>query len=145
MDNSYAKAYSEVLEVLKYIPKDDYDKIPKKTIQLLKSNYDETSDFVYNIGIPFEKQEISRKAKIILAILYRNCWITEDEKIEIAKKEKENLKSIEEEKRKKYNPNKLFEKEKVTEKVERKENNYLVIKEKWYHKLIQKIKSLFKV
>lgn len=32
----YANAYSEVLEILKYISKEDYEKIPNSKIELLK-------------------------------------------------------------------------------------------------------------
>ena len=87
MDN-YSSAYSEVLEVLKYLPKEDYDKIPSKTIDLLEANCDENSDFVYNIALPFDKQNISKEAKSILALLYRTSWITE--KIVLQKKKRKN-------------------------------------------------------
>ena len=33
-----SNAFTEVLEVLKYIPKEDYEKIPKKFLNLLKRN-----------------------------------------------------------------------------------------------------------
>ena len=34
IDIEYANAYSEVLEILKYIPIKDYNKIPKNKIEL---------------------------------------------------------------------------------------------------------------
>ena len=36
MDVPYANAYQEVLEILKYIPKEDYQKIPKEKLNCLK-------------------------------------------------------------------------------------------------------------
>ena len=38
VDNKYAVAYSEVLEILKYIPIEDYNKIPESKINLFKAN-----------------------------------------------------------------------------------------------------------
>lgn len=144
MKGSYSSAYSEVLEVLKYIPKEDYNKIPKKTIQLFEINCDETSEFTYNIAIPFDQQKISQEAKLILAILYRSCWISLDERVELSKLEKEYLAKLEQEKREKYNPDELFEKRQneVIEKSQ--ENHYLVVQEKWYEKILGKLKKLFK-
>lgn len=143
MEKNYADAYSEVLEVLKYIPLEDYKKIPIKTLQLLKSNSNEKSDFIYNSALPFSKQNISKDARIILAILYRNCWITEEEKKKLEQEEKEHIRAIEEEKRKKYNPDKIFENKEKQIVQELEENRYLVVQEKWYNKIFNKIKSLF--
>lgn len=144
MEKNYADAYSEVLEVLKYIPQEDYKKIPIKTIQLLKSNSNEKSDFTYNSALPFNKQNISKDAKIILAILYRNCWITEEEKKKLEQEEKEHIRTVEEEKRKKYNPDKIFENKEKQIVQELEENCYLVVQEKWYKKIFNKIKNFFK-
>ena len=38
IDIEYANAYSEVLEILKYIPIKDYNKIPKNIIELFEKN-----------------------------------------------------------------------------------------------------------
>ena len=44
-DEKYSKACSEVLEILKYIPVDYYDKINKNFIERLNSNSDKISGF----------------------------------------------------------------------------------------------------
>ena len=36
INKNYAKAYTEVLEIIKYFPKSDYDKIPKEKIEFFK-------------------------------------------------------------------------------------------------------------
>ena len=81
----YGIAYAEVLEVLKYVSLDDYNKIPKKYITFLEENSDENSTFTYNTAIPFKKQEISDDTKNILAMLYRLFWASEIEKAEFRK------------------------------------------------------------
>lgn len=37
MNNNYSKAYVEVLEILKYIPKEDSEKIPKDIMYTLEN------------------------------------------------------------------------------------------------------------
>ena len=44
----YANAYSEVLEILKYISKEDYEKIPISKIQLFETNQNKEYIFEYN-------------------------------------------------------------------------------------------------
>ena len=36
IDNKYAKAYTEVLEIIKYFPEEEYNKIPKEKIEFYK-------------------------------------------------------------------------------------------------------------
>ena len=38
MNDLYAKAYSEVLEILQYIPKNQLEKIPKKILNLFDTH-----------------------------------------------------------------------------------------------------------
>lgn len=77
--NNFEKAYSEVLEILKYIPLNDYNKIPQKYIKHLEENCDENSEFVYNVALPFDKQEISENAKDILGMILK-LFIKKNEK-----------------------------------------------------------------
>ena len=79
-DIDYAEAYAEVLEVLNYIPMEDYNKIPKKFITFMEENYDEKSSFKYNIALPFEKQGLSDKAKNILALISKLFWMEKKNK-----------------------------------------------------------------
>ena len=66
------RAYSEVLEVLKYLPLEEYNKIPKEVIEFLRANYDEKSGFQYNLALPFEEQDLSHEAKRILRVIINN-------------------------------------------------------------------------
>lgn len=147
MNKDYSDAYHEVLEVIKNIPKNDYDKIPKKLINLLEQNRNEKNSFVYNVALPFDKQEISKDAKVILAVIYRKCWATDEEKKNIYQEEKLRIQNEEKEKREKYNPDNIFKNEKQIEKElieELQKNNYLIVQEKWYMKIFYKIKKIFK-
>ena len=72
--NKYSQAYAEVLEIVRHLPKDDKDKIPKRVLNKLMGEADENSDFVYNVGVPFREQEISQEAKQILAEFSERYW-----------------------------------------------------------------------
>ena len=48
MENiEYANAYSEVLEILKHISKEDYNKIPKQRIKLFETSANKNYEFTY--------------------------------------------------------------------------------------------------
>ena len=98
----YANAYKEVLEILKYLPREDYDKIPASKIELFTrcANYD--YEFEYNPDITLEEQDVSDIARTIIAILFRDYWATSEQRKRILNKEKHDMQLLEELKRKKY-------------------------------------------
>ncbi len=81
------KAYKEVIEIIKYIPKNDFDKIPKEVIE---SMYKE-SDREYNFSIDFNNfmnQKILYETELILATFFRDYWATEEQRKVILAKER---------------------------------------------------------
>lgn len=108
--DNYEKAYAEVIEVLKYIPMNEYNKIPKKYITFMEENCSETCPFVYNVALPFEKQNISNEAKNILGMIFRLFIIEQSKKEKLSIKDKELKEQEELEKYMKYNPDNLFKK-----------------------------------
>lgn len=144
---NYYEGYTEVLEVLKYVSIDNYNKIPKKFITYMEENCSENYDFKYNIALPFEKQGLSNVAKNILAMIYRLFWADEEKKKELSEKDKLDMINEELEKQRKYNSDNLFANRKndVKEKFEDDKTALsVVVKEKWYMKIFRKIKSFFK-
>lgn len=148
---NYNEAYAEVIEVLNYIPLADYKKIPKNYITYMEENCDENCSFVYNIALPFEKQNISDTAKNILGMIFRLFIITQDKKDELNVKDKEVIKKkAEEEKQIKYNPDNLFKRnnintdyENIKEKAQ--ENVALIeVNDSIFKKIWNKMKSLLK-
>lgn len=106
--DNYEEAYAEVIEVLNYIPINEYKKIPKQYITFMEENCSETSSFVYNIALPFDKQNISDTAKNILGMIFRLFIIGESKKEELSNKDIEIKKQEELEKYIKYNPDNIF-------------------------------------
>ena len=83
----YANAYSEVLEILKYIPVEDYKKIPENKIELYKKNANTEYCFNYDPNKTLEEQEVSKIGKGIIAILFRDYWATEIQRERIIAKQ----------------------------------------------------------
>ena len=132
----YANAYSEVLGILKYISKEDYEKIPNSKIQLFETNQNKKYIFQYNPNKTLEEQNVSKTAKAIIAILFRDYWATELQKEKIISKQNYDRIKLEEKKRERYNSDNLF---KNKEKNNAKKEQELALIEtnsiKWYKKL----------
>lgn len=147
VDVEYANAYKEVIEILKHISKEDYNKIPQSKIKVFEENCNNGWNFQYNPELTLNEQNTSKIAKIIIAILFRDYWATEEQRKKINLKEKYDKQKIEEEQRERYNPDNLFENR--NQEVKQKGNvstaNVQIIeyKENIFIKLWNKIKTFF--
>lgn len=101
-DFNFEYAYSEVLEILKYIPKSDYNKIPKEKIKVFENGQKQNIKIQYDPKKTLKENNISKTARGIIAILYRDYWTTEEQRKIILEYQDAKRKIIEEEKRKKY-------------------------------------------
>ena len=88
-DIQYANAYTEVLDILKYISKEDYEKIPKSKIKVFEQNSNKNYSFKYDVDKTLEEQNVSEIAKMIIAILCRDYWTTNEQRYIIIKKQRE--------------------------------------------------------
>lgn len=137
----YAKAYTELLEILKHISKESLNKIPKEKLDMYNKNKDKNYTYKYDEQLEFEEQNILQLTRILIANLYIEYWAEEDEKNEIKQRDRKELEQIEKEKREKYNPDNLFNNKKSIEKEEI--LNISVIENKnIFKKLLEKIKRL---
>ena len=96
MNDTYSCSYVEVLEILKHIPKKDYEKIPKEKIEFYKNNIDKNYRYIYDEINP----KTLRKTDTILINLYKNYIATTEEKIKIEQILKLNERKLEKEKQK---------------------------------------------
>lgn len=142
----YANAYSEVLEVLNNMSKEDYNKIPKDMLEMFKTNCNNEYQFRYDLNKRFEQQEISKRAKLILAILFRDYWATPYQKEKIIAKQNYERQKLEQQKFEKYNPERIFENKRqpIIEEIKNINSMIEVKEEKWYQKIFKLIKNLFK-
>ena len=144
MEENYHKAYKEVIEILKYIPQESVNKIPKTMLETFEKKMDK--DYVFNVDInkSFEEQNLLEETKDIFAVIFRDYWATPYQRERIKAKEKYDRQKIEEEKANKYNPDDIFKnKEKDNVGV----NNNLPVeikKENFFKKLISFIKKIIR-
>lgn len=146
MEDNYTKAYKEVMEILKFVPQDSVNKIPKTMLEVFKTKMDKDWKFTVNIDKSFEEQDLLDETKAIFANIFRDYWATPYQKERIMAKEKYDRQKIEKEKLEKYNPNDLFKKTKTNE--EKAEISNLPIevkKEKFYEKIINFFKKIFHI
>lgn len=145
--NLYKKAYKEVTEILRYIPKEEFDKIPSYII----TNMDKEKDNDYNYQIThfddFENQEMLTETKTILAVLYRDYWATDYQKERIIAKEKYDMNLLEEQKKEQYKTEDLFKNRRkiqnTNENTDVEEKALVEIKKQnFFVKLILKIKKI---
>lgn len=139
----YRNAYSEVLEILKYISKEDFEKIPNNLIELFKKNANTDYSFNYTPSKTLEEQNVSKTAKYIIAILFKNYWATPLQREKILAKEKYDFNKLEEEKRQKYNSENIFNNNVIKENEI--ENNDLGLIEYKKETIWEKIKAFLKI
>lgn len=151
MINNYKKAFAEVLYIIENLSENNKKKIPTNLIQFMQKNKLEN----YNVNSPknaLEHEELlSKETKIILTLIYRDYFCSEEERAELDKKILENTKIMEEAKRKKYDTDNIFnnkvdEKKNINEIEVKHEENVELVKYdevKWYRKIIVLLKKIF--
>lgn len=150
MENNYAKAYKEVIEILKNVPKESVNKIPKEIIEIFNTNMDKDYKFKIDENSSFEEQNLLEETKAIFANIYRDYWANPYQKEKIEEKEKNDRLKVEEEKREKYNIDEIFKKRNIINQQKIEENKVTnlpieIKKEKFYQKLINFIKRILKM
>ena len=148
VDNKYAVAYSEVLEILKHIPLEDYNKIPKTKIELFETNANNDYTFKYDPSKTLEEQNVSNITKGIIILLFRDYWATEIQRNKIIAKQNYDRMNLEEKKKGKYNPDNIFAnlyKNSFTDNTENNKELSLIETNniKWYKKIWKLIKHFF--
>ena len=150
MITAYKRAYTEVIEIIKYFPNEEYAKIPLEKINYYKENMDKDYNFKINPNIELEKQNISRESNAILVTLFNDYFATDRQKEILNNLLKQNQQILEELKQEKYNPSNLFMQSKtqqqntVTIQEDNSENSLIGIKENFFTKFINFIKNIFK-
>lgn len=107
-DSLYAKACTEVLEILSHFSEEDFSKIPTDKIEFFEKNKDEDYEYKINPDIDLSKQYISDEANAIIVGLYKEYFATEHQKNVIDDILKHNQVLEDRENSVKYNPDDLF-------------------------------------
>ena len=144
MNNLYAKAYTEVLEIINHFSEDEYKKIPKEKIDFYEKHKDRQYDFKINPNIDLAEQNISRKANAILVSLFRDYFATAKQKEILKNLLQQNQEKLEKEKYLKYNPDNIFNKSNSNINDSKDKVALVEIKnEVWYRKILNFFKRIF--
>ena len=149
INEDYANACAEVVRILDYIPYRDYKKIPKDVILHYEKNASENCDFEYDINYSLDEQNVSKTAKTIIALLFRDYWATLEQKNIISNYEKNETIKEENIKKEKYNSNDIFKNNTKSTNIENNDNIQEkslvnVSNIKWYEKIWKIFKDFFK-
>ena len=140
-------AYKQLITILNNMEPEYKEKIPKKLVKLFEENSAENYEFHLDLTRPLQEQELNSKTLALLAMLNLNYWCeTEEEKQELIKHYTENERKYQEELRKKYNTDNIFQKNNRENKQEKTTEEQVALvehKESVIRKLINKIKSIF--
>jgi hypothetical protein len=149
----YEKCLVQLYEVLNHLEEAEYNKLPEELLEAIKQHKDNSYDWKYDESKGLKEQNLNRNTIIMLSYINSEYLLNEDEKALMEKIYELNEKKIEEEKREKYNPDNIFgnRKNDIQNKnldennIEKEEKALIEIKEqKWYQKVINYIKSIFK-
>ena len=139
-----ANAMAEVLHYLKGIRQEDINKIPKTFIQYLRENASKDYKCKFDFTKPLKELELLDETREIIVRICYNYWcVTEEQKAQYLKIINQNEKRYQEELRKKYNSDNIFnnkQKRMVTENINPPTE---IKKETVFMKLINFVKGLF--
>ena len=139
MERAYEEAFAEVDEILKIMPIELLSKIPAQFREVISKNKDPN----YNIQIqePIEEEKLKEETVVILGLIYRDFLASPEEKEELQLKDAEDYQKIQEELKKQYDIQNVFEKRRkdniTTEMTVYKEQGFL-------QKLFNLVKGIFK-
>lgn len=143
--NNYKKALVEVDAVLSCLDYNEYKKIPANIIDAIENNKDEEYMYEYDEELEYEDWSLMPETKAILYNIFKQYLATEEQRKYLQQKERLENYKIESEKIKKYNSENLFKKEKEVKKVEKEENNELIVKrDSRFKRILEKLKSIFR-
>ena len=154
MNDLNKKAISEVIDVLQHTDDEILIKIPKKFITFLYENADK--DYVPNIDFHSENWEesLEEDTNAILALIYRDYIVSPIERNKLIEEENREKTKREEELRKKYNSDNIFnnrnnkiynqQEEKQTPNIGESTQLVEVKQIPWYRKILNKLFSIFR-
>ncbi len=145
MKEVYREAFSEIDEIFKLMPISFINKIPIKFRNMIHN--EKSKEYQPIIEEPLENYTLKDETIIILSLIYRDFLCSKEEKEKLKLRDTQRMKEVEDELREKYNVDNLFKnRQKAQEDEQVQTNNSLLVieEEKWYKKLFNIIKKLFK-
>ena len=106
----YKKRFVEVDEIIKYLPKKEFSKIPNELIDLIRKNKDSKYIWKYDNNKKLEEQNIHKDTIAILSYINMKYILEDDQKMLMKNLHDYNEMKSEKLKREKFNPEAIFKK-----------------------------------
>ena len=81
----YARAYTEVLEIINSLPEEEIQKIPSERIDFYQKNKDTEYDYKIDKTQDISKQEISNEANAIMVSIFMDYFLNDEERERVSK------------------------------------------------------------
>lgn len=140
--NEYSVAITEVLYILKYLPKDMTANIPTNFLNFLNENSipDYKPDFDLSKGL--DNVRLKHKTKILLAIIYRNYICSEQERLDYDKILLQNENEYQIKLKEKYNTDNIFKETKTSDDNNNDINQLVIYKKSYFTRIKDFIKKI---
>ena len=140
--NEYSVAITEVLYILKYLPKDMTANIPTNFLKYLNENSipDYKPDFDLSKGL--DNVRLKHKTKILLAIIYRNYICSEQERLDYDKILLQNENEYQIKLKEKYNTDNIFKETKTSDDNNNDINQLVIYKKSYFTRIKDFIKKI---
>lgn len=136
------QAFSEVYDIINHLDTKLYKRIPISFIELIKENKDNTYYPQIDYSISINKQQLLKDTRTILSLIYRDYICSDEKREELKYNDIIEFRKYQEENAIGFNYDDIFKKKK--EEVAVNLNNEMVeYKEKFFTKVISKIKNFF--
>lgn len=138
-----SKTYTEVYVILQTLGDEYITKIPNKLYEHIENQRNKKSVLEIDISKGIEDQEISEQATDFIAYLNLQYWASEEEKNKLLEEYRQNDVKYEKELNERYNPDKLFKKQKK-QNYQNDCQEMVVYKENIFSRIIKFLKRKFK-
>ena len=143
VDKNYKKALKEVNDILENTEEELINAIPKNVKEFIRNNMDEDYESKIQSNLEIDKQDLLEETEEILSLLYRNYWATEEEKMEISRRDDEEI-QLDKKIREEQDIENIFKKRKNNKKNSCENQLIVVKKQNIFTKIINKIIKMFK-
>ena len=143
--NKYGNELKEAYVILNTLTDEDYNKIPKSKLQLIKANMNDDYEYEINEEIALEENPMLDGTRALLYNIFRDYLATEEQRKKIKKMQAEDRVKLENKKRELYDVN-IFKKfDNENDKKTTVENKQMIeYKENIFTKILNGIKNIFK-
>ena len=147
IDDVYRNSFKEVYVILENTDNELLSKIPAKFMNFIKANMNNEYETKIDLNVDINKQPLLKETEAILSLIYRSYWATNEEKKEIALKDKNEFIEKEKQKKEEFQGKdiyKLFDERRNISEITLDNNLMIIKKENFLEKFFKKIISIFK-